>query len=715
MQWYVEDEQGRDLTWITPTGRNVRRTFPTKRQAEEFKRKQRGSKKLRVRRYNANTVGFDQQPIYSSGSSLLAQPSTSTSVGGIDLSLPSGGGGSGTVTGTVGTGGPVGDSLLKPQPGGASGPGTGSGGGYTIPSPGQSSASGPSGSGSGSGGSADSAIDAMNEVSSNQQETASSISAGEAVGAAAVLGAIGLGGWFLTRDRVDDRRIYNATEADAERAWSSWKNEFNSQLPRAEVNRLRDTLKKDFLRGGPLSRAYAQGELSLDFSRKGWAAFGMEYNTINFPPASEIGRGIVVDAVEESKFYYNPEEKEVYTYSELQRKVATGQWIARGNSFVNELGQVVKLEQKKRGQMIPALGMTPEQFREGTPSGAEEEALAEDAILRRGASLRAESERLERELAQLSTLDPAAAIEAERKRAEQQRRTDALAVQRREKQLEIQEEQRLLKEQQQFESTSQGFMRLGSEVSDADVSFQRYKLDRENIENFLKANYGDAVQEFKYARTGRGKDAAGNPTGPDKLIIVWTKEAAKIIGYGSDVPSKQRTETWTRQSLIDNNSLPLGYGVGGVPIWKRGAPPWIERTELARKTSIRLAPSRMKSGAISANRNRYNSTFSRNIKGQRYVVNKWGVQERKVDGKRVAGAMRSLGIRTRLLPVSKGWATYLNRSDVRSYLKKQRELGLGDEDYIPVSYVMTIAGSQRQLDAIKERQRILFEAMKKRQ
>ena len=508
---------------------------------------------------------------------------------------------------------------------------------------------------------------------------------------AGTLAALGLGG-VLIRDTAlpEDERVflrrYNATADDADAAWFTWSPQFSSALTDSQMNNLRDVLKRDFARGGPLSRAYTQGKLAANRSRDNWSAFDKDYNTTNFKPGTVEGQGVVVTVTEPEEFWFEETNKEVLSQEEIERLISSGRWSQRGNKFVNNLGQTLNPRKVRKNESIPEIdGLTPIQWLGGART-ADDAAVAseasaaaeEDEATRKRMATESRIRDLEASLARVGSRSAAEVIAQREATRKQQEAADAralLAQQKREADLAKMEKD---KQQRILDARMRGYAKLGQEMPDSETTWGRHQLEKGWIETWINARFGDSIESWKYVRTGKTKDANGNPTGPDELVLVYSDESAPNFGHTSGMGPEQRTEKWKRSELIGWDFLPVGFGPGGVPIWKSGRDPaWFAQTDVVQKTGVTAFTRRMPRTIADFNRRMNGSgyrmekrTRQRNIRNRKkpeavtaYVER--GVLKSKNDARLLAKVMRHNNIRTRVHPVKGGHGLYLNDIDVK--------------------------------------------------
>jgi hypothetical protein len=422
-------------------------------------------------------------------------------------------------------------------------------------------------------------------------------------GALALIGAgIGLGAWDQTREK-DKRviRIFNASAKDteelADKVWYEFSASFVGSLTEQELNDQRELLRRDFLRSGPLFKAYRKDDLVLTHDRKRWLPFGREYITSNFKPST----GIATLEVRAEKFVYDTDSGEVFTEAEFRANVNpdtgiwSGQTIGGGGIQVRDArGNLLTLRPAQRGRLIPGFGVTPEEALAGVTKADKKAAKELEAAttvktsssqsLAKAEREQVEAERelaeIRRQLARTASMNPADIIAEEDKKRQNQEKRDKEARDRRAVLEETARKAASKKKREDREAVERGYANLSSKVGDNAVSKARFKLDRTWVARFVSSGMGGNIPSSKIESWDYVKD--GGPEG-DELQVVWTDDHARSMNYPEEYLPV--TERWSRKKLIDAGSIPERFGPGGSPIFCRdcGRPEWTTVAPLARK------------------------------------------------------------------------------------------------------------------------------------
>lgn len=473
-------------------------------------------------------------------------------------------------------------------------------------------------------------------------------------------GAVGLAGVGFDLTREEDsliRRVFNRSKELADSVWLEYVDLFPTEgSKRADM---RELLRRDFAREGPLYLAHQKGELAANLSRSNWTAFDRDYNERNFPPKKFPGFARLDTKVE--AYLYDPISGDVITKEEFSNLITTGRFArptkfkkGRKNGFtvINQRGDKVNFIVAKPNEFIDELNNTPKNAYDGLDFEEQAESDPDSEVI----AIRKEREKLERQLKELestlgrtmsSSLSPLEIIAQEEERAKRQLEADERAKKRIEEAAEKKQKEMAKKAADEQRKLENLVASAGDLVSDTQVSKERYELDKQWVQRYVSSGLGgvipsDAIKDAKYEYEKGGS----------VLKIEYTPEFAVSRGY----PEGFATEKWSRNRLIELNAIPQQYGPGFTPLWFT--------------TSGRASPSRP-SWATSSKMNPTLKSFSRklprsyfrNISGQKYLGSTNGVSKAKAISS--ARNIRRLGRNARVIPSSKGYRVYVGGSRKR--------------------------------------------------
>ncbi len=362
------------------------------------------------------------------------------------------------------------------------------------------------------------------------------------------------------------KRLFSASKSKADSVFL----EYASGI-RANDERMKELLRRDFARNGPLYTAWTQNQLTLSTNRDSWIAYGKPYTRANFPLKDWPGFATIKEPA--NIFLVNLETGQVFDETTGKAKMSTGDWVgvvadARTNTVTvtDESGRQQVLSRVKRGTFLEELENTPENVLAGVKyvdplSGG----VTGTSDLSIAAQLRTkERETLERQLAELEAgmgdLDPLERVAMEEERMERQRISDE---QQKAAIAEFQASEKAKKEAQEKkekDAIEKAAQKLGLKLPDTQVDQTRYKVDLEWVKRYVDSGLAgqcetDCIESWSY-----DFDADGS-----ELVIEYTPEYRASI----NLPEGYK-ERFSRKRLIEINGMPQQYGPGLTALWERG-------------------------------------------------------------------------------------------------------------------------------------------------
>lgn len=377
-------------------------------------------------------------------------------------------------------------------------------------------------------------------------------------------------GAALDLSRKEDKsllkRLFSASKSKADSVFL----EYASSI-RANDERMRELLRRDFARNGPLYTAWTQNQLTLSTNRDSWIAYGKPYTRANFPLKDWPGFATIKEPA--NIFLVNLETGQVFDETTGKAKMSTGDWVgvvadARTNTVTvtDESGRQQVLSRVKRGTFLEELENTPENVLAGVKyvdplSGG----VTGTSDLSIAAQLRTkERETLERQLAELEAgmgdLDPLERVALEEERKERQRISDE---QQKAAIAEFQASEKAKKEAQEKkekDAIEKAAQKLGLKLPDTQVDQTRYKVDLEWVKRYVDSGLAgqcetDCIESWSYDFDPDGSE----------LVIEYTPEYRASI----NLPEGYK-ERFSRKRLIEINGMPQQYGPGLTALWERG-------------------------------------------------------------------------------------------------------------------------------------------------
>lgn len=473
-------------------------------------------------------------------------------------------------------------------------------------------------------------------------------------------GGIALAGGIYDLSREDEsliRRVFNRSKDLADRVWIEYADLFPAD---GEVrSNMRELLRRDFARQGPLYQAHEKGKLNANLSRSNWTAFDRDYSERNFPPKKFPGFARLDAKID--AYLYDPESGDVLTKDEFSNLLTTGRFARptkykkgkkTGFSIINQKGDKVTFIVAKPNEFIEALGNTAKNAYDGLDFEEQAQTDPDSEVV----AIRKEREKLERQLKELnaslgratsSSLSPLEIIAQEEERAKRQLEADERAKKRIEEAAEKKQAEMARKAAEEQRKLENLVASSGDLVMDNQVSKERFELDKQWVQRFVASGLGGLIPSDAIEKAEYDFDKGGSV-----LKITYTPEFAASRGY----PEGFATEKWSRRRLIELNAIPQQYGPGFTPLWfttsgraSSDRPKWATRAKMnpTLKTFSRKIP----------------RSYFRNISGQKYL----GSSNRVSKAKAIASAqnIRRLGRNARVIPSSKGYRVYVGGSRKR--------------------------------------------------
>lgn len=472
-------------------------------------------------------------------------------------------------------------------------------------------------------------------------------------------GGIALAGGLYDLSREDEsliRRVFNRSKEEADAVWAEYADLFPLE---GEIrSNMRELLRRDFARGGPLYLAHEKGKLNANLSRSNWTAFDRDYNERNFPPKKFPGFARLDAKVE--AYLYDPESGDVLTKEEFSNLLTTGRFARptkykkgkkTGFTIINQKGDKVTFIVAKPNEFIEALGNTAKNAYDGLDFEEQAENDPDSEVV----AIRKEREKLERDLDELkrslgratSALSPLEIIAQEEERAKRQLEADERAKKRiaeAEEKKQAEMARKAAEEQRKLENLVAS---AGDLVMDNQVSKERYELDKQWVQRFVASGLGGLIPSDAIEKAEYEFDKGGSV-----LKITYSPDFAASRGY----PDGFATEKWSRRRLIELNAIPQQYGPGFTPLW-------FTTSGRASSERPRWATSAKMNPTLKSFSRKLPRSYFRNIGGQKYL----GSSNRVSKSKAIASAqnIRRLGRNARVIPSSKGYRVYVGGSRKR--------------------------------------------------
>ena len=384
------------------------------------------------------------------------------------------------------------------------------------------------------------------------------------------VGGVAAAGAAIDLSRKEDKsllkRLFSASKSKADSVFL----EYASSI-RANDERMKELLQRDFARNGPLYSSWQQNQLTLSTNRDAWIAYGKPYTRANFPLKDWPGFATIKEPA--NIFLVNLETGQVFDETTGKAKMASGDWVGvvadqRTNTVTvtDESGRKQVLSRVKRGVFLEELENTPENVLAGVkyvdPLAGGVTGTSDLSI---AAQLRTkERETLERQLAELEAglgdLDPLERVALEEERLERQRISDE---QQKAAIAEYQAAEKAKKDAQdkkEKDAIEKAAQKLGLKLPDTQVDQTRYKVDLEWVKRYVDSGLAgqcesDCIESWSYDFDPDGSE----------LVIEYTPSYRQSI----NLPEGYK-ERFSRKRLIEINGMPQQYGPGLTALWERG-------------------------------------------------------------------------------------------------------------------------------------------------